>query len=126
MLSARTTAPAPEGAFLRVPAEIRHNVYQALFPNQLHVYTQGDRILISACLETDQNVVRDSQPFNAFLENSLLRHEIEFHPDLVSTATWSRRLGSTWGTHWKCEENASGINSNTQLDGALLLVCWKM
>jgi hypothetical protein len=40
------------------------------------------------------------------------------------TATWARRLRSSWGPHWKCEEDAKNLGCGPSL--ALAMACKRL
>ncbi|KAF2647223.1 hypothetical protein K491DRAFT_741649 [Lophiostoma macrostomum CBS 122681] len=98
-----------ESTLLRIPLEIRNQVLGYLITDQLHVILHKGALHWSICIE----------PELAFdLDGSERNLQGQTH----SEKTWARRLRSSWGPHWRCEEffQDRGRGKHT-LDGALEL-----
>ena len=99
------------------PYDIRRAIYVHLITNQVHVFLRQGKIHLSVCVEPSP--AGDHYGF-----------ERRTSGDLSSDTIWARRLRSSWGPHWKCEEVASRINDNYGaaygINVAVLLVCKRM
>ena len=102
----------PKSALLRLPAELRHQVYLYILPDGIHIRLHGSELNLSPCLEQPQP--RTSPHVGGY----------ERKPDGYGDILWGRRLDSTWGPHWMCEEHVSTITD--KFDLTLALVCKSM
>ncbi|KAF2180468.1 hypothetical protein K469DRAFT_753425 [Zopfia rhizophila CBS 207.26] len=119
--------PQLESTLLLTPAEIRHGIYLYLLPDRIHVRLRGDKFCLSACLEPGRGGDEDgSKPFTYVSANTLDGHERKFSRNGFSDPVWARRLRSTWGPHWKCEENVLDKYFESKFNATLLLVCKRM
>ena len=99
------------------PYDIRRAIYVHLITNQIHVFLRQGKIHLSVCVEPSP--AGDHYGF-----------ERRTSGDWSSDTIWARRLRSSWGPHWKCEEVASRINDNYEaaygINVVVLLVCKRM
>jgi hypothetical protein len=102
----------PTSALLRLPAELRHEIYSYILPDGIHARLRSDGKYFSPCLE--RSYPRPSSHVDG--------QERRFEKDDVSL--WAHRLDSTWGPHWMCEEHLLTIPN--KFDLTLALVCKSM
>jgi hypothetical protein len=105
------------------PIEIRRAIYVHLINTDgVHVVrTEQGKIRLSPCVEPD-------------LDAGYTGFERHTTGDWSADAVWGRRLVSTWGPHWKCEEIALKREAERDEEyeavwrniGALLRVCRRM
>ncbi|KAK3688956.1 hypothetical protein B0T22DRAFT_378112 [Podospora appendiculata] len=118
--------------FTTSPLEIRLAILASMgFPRAIHVFLRCGKIALSTCVEP------------SMAENYLTGSERKPGGFLALTSdselAWARRLQSTWGPHWQCEEMAQKTpgyqqhqpEDNWDSDGAeaimsLLFVCKKL
>lgn len=80
--------------FALVPLEVRQAIFALLNPHAVHILLQQDgRIRVSTCVE------------NAG-DSDLIGNERQVTGDWRTDKIWVRRLNSSWGPHWKCQELA--------------------
>jgi hypothetical protein len=98
------------------PLEIRQQIYGYLLPRGAHLYLRQNTLCISKCFDR-------SRDGNFGYERRVSR----FPPELCSDEVWKRRLRSTWGPHWECEELAGGLEGSRDIASeenlAFLRVC---
>jgi hypothetical protein len=94
-------------ALLQTPFEIRHEIYSYILPPKIHVHLSDGKLCSKICWK------QDWKEWGCGHERS--RGE--------STAGWARRLQSSWGPHWMCEE---GVKKKNMLDTPILLICRQM
>ncbi|GAO17268.1 hypothetical protein UVI_02061140 [Ustilaginoidea virens] len=94
-----TTARRLSNHFFRLPIELRHHVYSYIVPSRVHVHL-GKRGTL--CVSTCVNPASRGDRF-CFDRRST---------GDPSAEVWGRRLNSSWGSHWRCEEVAlaSGLD----------------
>ncbi|KAH8903810.1 hypothetical protein BR93DRAFT_930952 [Coniochaeta sp. PMI_546] len=82
-----------QSPFLSLPLEIRNAIYADLVPKAVHISLRHGRVSISTCIEPKIGRYQSG---------------IERRPpgDHRSETLWARRLQSSWGPHWQCEEVA--------------------
>jgi hypothetical protein len=102
----------PTSALLRLPAELRHETYSYILPDGIHVRLVRGEIYFSPCLERSHP--RPSPHIDGQERRS----------DKDDVSRWARRLDSSWGPHWMCEEHAMTILN--KFDLTLALVCKSM
>ena len=90
----------PQSALLRLPTELRHEIYSYLLPSEVHVRLRDGNLCASAC-------IRGGSPFRGHALSHDIRFTDETWQDRVSMSMYARRLQSTWGLHWSCEEHTS-------------------
>jgi hypothetical protein len=86
----------PRLPLLYLPLELRQAIYAHLLPHGLHLSLRNHQPYLSACVQPEPNH----------------GHEGGERCDAASTArpysdpdpVWAKRLQSTWGAHWECEE----------------------
>lgn len=108
-----------ESKLLSAPAEIRRAIYANIIYCQIHAFLSQGRILLSECLQP--NLGDDYHD----------GHERETMAEGSSDARWARRLRSSWGAHWECEEVAFAQNTDLHKHSHhciynLLFLCKKM
>lgn len=112
-----------DSRLMSAPAEIRRAIYQHLAPASIHIFMspQG-RLDVSVCLEPP---ISPSLVEDFFLDGYERRPSDGAPSDYASAeSTWARRVASSWGPHWKCEEAAHA--NDRYHAGDLLSVCKKM
>jgi hypothetical protein len=90
---------------LCAPLEIRRAIYAYLVPYGVHASMRGDNVFLSACIQPHPN-------------NSLSGEERTIQRGwamLCVDPRFSRRLRSSWGPHWECQEIASRDHPNPEL-----------
>lgn len=111
---------------LNSPIEIRRAIYVHLIDTRgVHIVrTENGEFSLSACVGPD-------------LYAGHTGYERRTTNDAWSDPVWGRRLVSSWGPHWECEENALRVREEvgeqqvqTRVveihDGAILRVCKRM
>jgi hypothetical protein len=113
----------PQSALLRLPAELRHDIYSYLLPDGIHAHLRGGKLNLSPCLEHSylrRNLYLDGDERDPAAQRGWT--PTRGYP--TDTPTHLRRLESTWGPHWMCEEQFS--ESKERFDMTLALVCKSM
>ncbi|OCK78679.1 hypothetical protein K432DRAFT_252881, partial [Lepidopterella palustris CBS 459.81] len=87
--------PQLRSRLLLAPYDIRRAIYAHLIPNRVHVFLRGGKVHLSVCVASRQEDHDDG-----FERKSTPSGD-------SSDSIWARRLRSSWGPHWKCEEVAS-------------------
>ena len=110
-----------------IAAEIRRSIYNYLIPEQLHLFTYRDDVRLSRCVKQEGDDDPDCIPRNhlAYVSRSFTEPE---------DPIYVRRLRSSWGEHWRCDEAALSrgeINDRTVEKGwfdqlVLFRVCKQM
>lgn len=100
--------------FLCLPLEVRRAIYSELIPKAVHVFFQRGKVAVSRCVEPEVGGCLTG------IERQPTEHESN-DPD-QSQWLWARRLNSSWGPHWRCEEMAD-IDRRTL---SVLFVCKQM
>jgi hypothetical protein len=115
-----------KSVFLRMPLEMRNNIYFYILPSDIHVCVRDGKLSISKCLEPHQNI-RSS---NFAQETDMITYDGSERAPIWEDQKWAsrekewaRRLRSTWGPHWMCD---GIVGPGTVMDIALLLVCKTM
>jgi hypothetical protein len=104
-ISAQTMSQ-PQSALLRLPAELRHEIYSYILPDDIHILLQGEKCFMAACVER-------SNPWHSKWATGHEREPKGRNVDYrKKNAVFARRLQSTWGPHWVCEENVFGLHQN--------------
>lgn len=104
--------PQAKSQFFSFPAEIRDAIYAYLVPNAVHVFMRECNAVISTCLEPN---------IGADLSGWERKPDPRLDDRSDADAVWGRRLRSSWGPHWRCEEVAQ-----TTTVMALFSVCKRM
>jgi hypothetical protein len=89
--------PQHESKLLSMPAEIRQAIYAQIFHGQTHAFLSQGRIHLSVCLQPNLGDDRHDG-----------RERVTTPDWRQDDPGWARRLRSTWGVHWECEEAAYG------------------
>jgi len=101
---------------MQLPYDLQNLIYEYLVPSAIHIHAHGSKIIASACISPQ-----------AILENDTGLERKEGLPsgdkpwNYEDTHVWARRLRSSWGVHWKCEEVAGCDHVSTVR--RLLRVC---
>ncbi|KAI0415300.1 hypothetical protein F5X98DRAFT_347035 [Xylaria grammica] len=119
--------PQHESRLLSVPIEIRRAIYANAVPRQIHVFLSQGKLRLSACLEPNLGDHRHDgrERGRDHVVGSNVR-------DPEAEARWARRLRSSWGPHWQCEEltlsdeGAPSHNSRRHGISNLLFSCKKL
>uniref|UniRef100_L2FZF4 DUF7730 domain-containing protein n=2 Tax=Colletotrichum fructicola (strain Nara gc5) TaxID=1213859 RepID=L2FZF4_COLFN len=80
------TSEAPKSPLFDLPLEVRHHIYRTLWGTATHLFLLDGDLQIMECQGAD-----DSSRYPA--------DEPEYE-----NPKWIRRVDSTWGCHWRCEE----------------------
>ncbi|RYP67238.1 hypothetical protein DL769_005815 [Monosporascus sp. CRB-8-3] len=91
--------PQSQSRFFPMPIEIRQAIYAHIIPSAVHLFLQQDKVAVSACIEPCP-------------ERDLSGMERRSTGDWRTDAIMARRLRSSWGPHWKCEEVALGLGGS--------------
>ncbi|RYP70894.1 hypothetical protein DL771_005144 [Monosporascus sp. 5C6A] len=91
--------PQSQSRFFSMPIEIRQAIYAHIIPDSVHLFLQQDKVAVSACIEPCP-------------ERDLSGLDRRSTGDWRTDAIMARRLRSSWGPHWKCEEVALGIGDS--------------
>lgn len=109
--------PQVKSHLLLAPLEIRQAIYALLVEDGVHLFLRQGQVSLSPCV-------------GAILDT---RHSAERATtgDEDSDTVWARRLDSSWGTHWKCQEAALATeqhpcNEATRALKTNLLICKRM
>ncbi|KAG5990027.1 hypothetical protein E4U43_004385 [Claviceps pusilla] len=85
-----------QSPLVQLPAELARQIYAYIVPPQAHLYRDNATICAATCITPPS-----SNDYYCFDRRS--------HGD-PSTAVWARRLRSSWGGHWRCEEVAKRLH----------------
>ncbi|KHN95743.1 uncharacterized protein MAM_06355 [Metarhizium album ARSEF 1941] len=85
-----------QSSLFGLPVEIRRHTYALIVDEGVHVYLRDGHICISTCVTP--------QPSNDYF-----CFDRQSSGDAPSDV-WARRLGSSWASHWRCEEVALGLD----------------
>jgi hypothetical protein len=102
--------PQLESKLWQMPVEIRHAIYSNIATNEVHVFIRKGQLCLSKCIMEEHIDGIGGYSFKDPI----------FKPfDPIS----ARRLSSSWGTHWKCEEIAMRMNeTHPDANDARLLI----
>ncbi|KAF2274085.1 uncharacterized protein EI97DRAFT_502969 [Westerdykella ornata] len=131
--------PHSRSPFLLLPVEVRLNIYRHLSDCiDLHITSHGDHLRMTACTQPlcEQDPWQTGLERYEALDPPLLQALIAGHnptsggvvesTSLAGYEEWVRRLSSSWGSHWQCEEIALGAKGKHRIQhpfSALLHVC---
>ncbi|OIW26320.1 hypothetical protein CONLIGDRAFT_683309 [Coniochaeta ligniaria NRRL 30616] len=113
-----------QSQLFRLPLEVRYAIYGYLVPNAIHVFVRQGKLALSPCGEPEvsgdmRHLGYERKPVeDQSISCARSREDI-----------WVRRLQSSWGPHWQCEEEAQGTAHEATRDETtttLLLVCRRM
>ncbi|KAL5328193.1 hypothetical protein ACEPPN_001689 [Leptodophora sp. 'Broadleaf-Isolate-01'] len=85
-----------QSKLLSAPLEIRRAIYTQISSGHLHALRSQSKFRFSGCL----------QPNLGDSEHAGYERRVSAENDDASQAQWARRLSSSWGPHWECEELA--------------------
>lgn len=118
----RTANSQRESALLRLPIEVRRQIYDAVWEAAgltRHIYIKDGRYAHMTCItDHDGPDERQVELWKIF----------KIRSTFLEDPVWSRRLLSSWVNHWRCEETAvatQGSQAPTPFL-ALLLCCKRM
>ncbi|KAH7333209.1 hypothetical protein BKA65DRAFT_538906 [Rhexocercosporidium sp. MPI-PUGE-AT-0058] len=105
----------PNSPLLCAPLEVRRAIY-AHFDSQLHMFLLQGAVRLSPCLQPNLG------------DNNHAGHERRYPEEGAAEVVWARRLDSSWGPHWECEELAFATDDKPQNNPIykLLFVCKRM
>lgn len=115
----RTADDQRESALLRLPIEVRRQIYEATWEaagSTRHVYIKDGRYTHTTCI-TDHDAPDERQ-----IELSKI---FKLGSTFLDDPTWSRRLLSSWVNHWRCEEAAAAQDTPVPTPFLALLLCCK-
>ncbi|KAH7083727.1 hypothetical protein FB567DRAFT_529793 [Paraphoma chrysanthemicola] len=107
-----------QSKLLTVPTEIRHAIYGYLIPDHIHLALGDASFRFSPCVKRD----KDDDPNCTSRARYDGRHDVDSDaPELL----YPYRLSSSWGEHWRCEENMNEAREfdDTLVAKALVRVC---
>jgi hypothetical protein len=120
-----TVNPQLECQLLQAPYDIRREILNYLVPSSVHIFQNYGRLELSECFGCPQipryGVGEERQ--QGLLDDDPNRQE-----------RLARRLVSSWGTHWRCEEmmlrtrdiRNHGTDEVRDIMGALMRTCKKL
>lgn len=121
------TDPQLQSGFFRLPIELRDEIYRRLDLPAFHLCRQGQRIVLSTCKTPNPSHEDDGSERHRSVYPSLNPADyLRFSNSadyLVSKPEWARRLRSTWGPHWACEESLADEGAGV---ASRMLVCKRM
>jgi hypothetical protein len=114
--------PQLNSKLVQAPYDIRLQIFQYLIPEGIHVFFRGDALKVSECI--------GCPPVDKVWSGKERKGEYDpAEKYQVREQRWRRRLMSSWGPHWMCEElmmeNEGGDGYNTSCGpvNALLRSC---
>lgn len=119
----RTANSQRESALLRLPIEVRRQIYDAAWEEAgltRHIYIKNGCYTHTSCI-TDHDAEDERQ-----VE---LWRTFPIRGTFLDDPIWSRRLLSSWVNHWRCEEAAAAAAKGPPVPTpflALLLCCKRM
>ncbi|KAH4121626.1 hypothetical protein HBH64_165040 [Parastagonospora nodorum] len=92
--------PQTNSRLLQAPYDIQCQIFNYLLPRDVHVFMHEDILRISECVGCPE-----ADGYYPGLERE----------KGVGYDVWARRLKSTWGPHWKCEETMREGKANIDM-----------
>lgn len=112
----------PVSKLLNIPYDVRREIYNHLIPPSYHVYFEEGRRRLSPCVLSPVIPPRVS----GWERRHNFPESMQDWKD-EQLALWARRLQSSWGEHWNCEEAAHGVNAKmASMAETLLQTCEKL
>jgi hypothetical protein len=110
--------PQCASALIQLPYDVRRVILDLLVPPAVHLHRHKGNIVASMCVSS--NAIYN-QDLGSERKEDLLPDEDGWIP-YENNCIWARRLRSTWGPHWRCEERALRLNTR-RTASRLLLFC---
>jgi hypothetical protein len=116
-----------QSRLLLLPTELRHEIFQYLVPNEVHLRWLDSGYVLSECLQPpgpkdDKDMLVGSVTRELY---DIYKNDGPFEER--DETVLARRVLSSWGCHCKCEEVAMGENNDRHgLYTAPVLVCRTM
>ncbi|KAF2265278.1 hypothetical protein CC78DRAFT_205757 [Lojkania enalia] len=109
--------------FFALPAELRRAIYTYFIPDQIHLSIREKKFRVSTCVQHDKDGGPDCTDRRS--------NKIDLITNPMSDPICGRRLRSSWGPHWRCEESAMQMREDHEIGYnitmmALFLVCKRM
>jgi hypothetical protein len=108
----------------KTPLEIRLDIYALLIPHEIHIRFSKNKLQVSPCLAThlyNSDRVIECWAFDTG------KFRVESSGEEVDREeVRARRLRSSWGPHFRCEERANDVFLNQDCLDSLLQVCRQM
>jgi hypothetical protein len=101
--------PQCASALIQLPYDVRSAILDLLVPPAVHLYRHKGNIVASICVSSD-TIYR--QDLGSERKEGLEAADSNGYVDYENTCIWARRLRSTWGPHWRCEERALRLNTS--------------
>ncbi|KAH7065907.1 hypothetical protein BKA63DRAFT_524855 [Paraphoma chrysanthemicola] len=118
MSPSANAAPQMPCSFFKLPLELRQAIYGYLVPYGVHLNLRPDIFSLSVCVQP--------RPNDSFYGGERRWVDYPRGPEPI----YPRRLRSSWGHHWECEEIALGTNHTVEAlrDSSMdfMLTCKKM
>jgi hypothetical protein len=102
---------------LQIPYDVRRKIYDHIVPSSIHIWIGEGVTHLFSCVSPPP--VDPKDPGKECKEGLPLE---EGTWDESHTETWGARLQSSWGPHWKCEENANELVDDSDIIKTLLRV----
>jgi hypothetical protein len=116
--------PQHQCKFFAAPTEIRQVIYAHLIPDRIHLSLCKNEIRLSACVQRD----KDDNPDCMYMQLDGADILSDSH---LKDAVYARRVQSSWGPHWRCEEAAYHMEEDCKTNYSetamvLLRLCKRM
>ncbi|KAF2826981.1 hypothetical protein CC86DRAFT_466738 [Ophiobolus disseminans] len=96
--------PQPQSPLLTTPYDIRLSILSLILPTNIHLHQHSKHLSFSVC--TGHTSADTSSPGKERLWGLTYLHPGDSDADLQARMRrYGRRLQSTWGPHWRCEED---------------------
>jgi hypothetical protein len=106
--------PQLQSKFFASPTEIRHAIYAHIIPDGVHLLLCDNTFRLLPCVQR----ANDGDP------DCDSRKSHDDVPDSNTLDTlYPRRLQSSWGEHWRCEENMLKKRGKDDINIATALLC---
>jgi hypothetical protein len=101
--------PQCTSALIQLPYDVRSAILDLLVPPAVHLHRHKGNIVASMCVSSDAIYRHD---LGSERKEGLEAEDSNGYVDYENTCIWARRLRSTWGPHWRCEERALRLESS--------------